>query len=346
MVDDFLQQVGEAGRAEPRIILRPYYEYGLAPIEYVIDDILAEDSLCNVYSDPGEAKSLFWQDAGFCVAAGVDFHGHAVKQGTVVIFVGEGMRGVLLRLRALEIRYGISQVPLYVTPMSAMLSDQGAAAEMISILQGIPGPIQMVIFDTLSRNFGGGNENSTQDMGCAVHNLDSVRRETQGAAMVTIHHAGKIDKNVSRGSSVLRAAADTEYKFSKDGEGTIRVECTKQKDGEQPTPMAFKIGTVDIGMVDRHGRGVFPPVLHSVEYTAPKENMRMGTTQAAFLATIQTLMNGAEYIQEGKVREVLRASGQYSKQQISATLKRMADKGLIHRSNGNIRTTQESGALL
>ena len=334
-------QDGEAEGQER--IFKPYYEFDLTPPEFIIDDLIEENSLCNGYGDPGSAKSLFWTEAGFCTAAALPFYGREVKQGTVVMFVGEGMQGVLRRLRALEIKYGVMCPPFYITSVSAALSDPGSCEEMIPSIQEVPGPIRMIIIDTLARNFGGGNENSTQDMNVAVHNLDEIRRHCGSPAVIPIHHLGKTDKNTGRGSSVLRGAADTEYRFVKGDDEIIRVECTKRKDGEIPAPMAFRIGTVDIDMEDRKGRPVYPPVLYSIEYAPEKEPVRVGATEAAFLILLKKMaIEGV--IPETDAKIALRGAG-YSKQQIGATLKRMENKGFISRSTGNIRLNNTKGDL-
>jgi len=251
------------------------------------------------------------------------------------MFVGEGMQGVLRRLRALEIKLGIQTPPFHITPVSAMLSEPGSSAEIIEAIKEIPGPIQAIGIDTLARNFGPGNENSTQDMNIAVHNLDEIRRYSGGAAIVTIHHLGKMDKSTGRGSTVLRGAADTEYLFSKDKDDIVRVECTKQKDGEIPEPQAFRIGTVDIDMLDRYGKKVYPPTLYSIEYTPEKGSIRVGATETAFLTIIKGMSKEGES-GENEVKSALR-DVDYSRQQIGTTLKRMESKGLISRSAGYIR---------
>ena len=331
------RQVKEAD--EQRLMqFKPYYEYDMTPPEYVIDGILPADSIINGYGDPATCKSLYYHEALFCISAGIPFFGHEVKQGTVLMFVGEGLQGVLRRLRALEIKLGIQTPPFHITPVSAMLSDPGSCDEIIEAIQEIPGPIRAIGIDTLARNFGSGNENSTQDMNVAVHNLDEIRRYSGGAAIITIHHLGKMDKSTGRGSSVLRGAADMEYLFTKDKDDIVRVECTKVKDGESPEPQAFRIGTVDIDMLDRYGRKVYPPTLYSIDYTPEKGSVRVGATEAAFLTIIKGLSKDGDIL-EIEARKNLLDVG-YSKQQVGSTLKRMQNKGFISRNDGKIRISQ------
>jgi AAA domain len=73
----------------------------------------------------------------------------------------------------------------------------------------------IIVTDTLNAYFGGGDENSTQDMSrwcAAVRYL----RDELGCAVVVIHHTGHGDAGRERGSIVLRASADVLIQVAKD----------------------------------------------------------------------------------------------------------------------------------
>src|SRR5207249_1215791 len=72
----------------------------------------------------------------------------------------------------------------------------------------------------------GGDENSAKDVGLAIAALDRIRTALACTAYV-VHHTGK-NTEIERGSSALRAAADTMMGVSKDGT-TITLRCEKQK---------------------------------------------------------------------------------------------------------------------
>ena len=48
----------------------------------------------------------------------------------------------------------------------------------------------MIVIDTLARNFGAGNENSTEDMNRFVASIDRYLREEFGSAILLVHHTG------------------------------------------------------------------------------------------------------------------------------------------------------------
>ena len=94
----------------------------------------------------------------------------------------------------------------------------------------------MIVFDTVARSMAGGDENAAKDMGLVVAAADRIRKTT-GAAVVLVHHTGKDNKD-ERGSSALRAAADTMVKAYQ-ALGDLRVTCEKQKDSEPFLDLRF-----------------------------------------------------------------------------------------------------------
>jgi predicted transcriptional regulator len=85
--------------------------------------------------------------------------------------------------------------------------------------------------DTLARCFGGGDENTAQEMGEFIDGIESLKKAT-GATMMVLHHTGKQSQDGERGSSALRAAADTMIQVSKT-KTLITVKNNKQKDDEE-----------------------------------------------------------------------------------------------------------------
>ena len=90
-------------------------------------------------------------------------------------------------------------------------------SEVIKLL--MPYRPDAVVVDTLNAYFGGGDENSTQDMTRFVTALRLVR-DTVNCSVVTLHHTGLADSGRERGSGVLRGAADVIIQVAKDEAGT------------------------------------------------------------------------------------------------------------------------------
>jgi hypothetical protein len=115
--------------------------------------------------------------------------------------------------------------------------------------------LQLVIVDTLNRSFGGGNENSSDDMGAWITGVGNLQRMFNVALMV-LHHSGKDVAKGLRGHSSLLGAVDTELEILRfDGQPKGILTLTKQKDGEDGGRFAFKVVTVstkstDLGLSD------------------------------------------------------------------------------------------------
>lgn len=242
--------------------------------KWLIRDRLEQDAHALFFGDSETCKTLIALDAACCVATGTAYHDHEVIQGPVFILVGEGFHGISRRLKAWEIRNGVSltDAPLFVSNAPAALTDYASVEAVINSITELAnqhGEPALIAVDTLARNFGPADENSTKDMNAFVAALDAIR-SMYGCTILLIHHTGHGDKERSRGSSVLRGAMDSEYRVTRDESDTIRFESTKMKDAPKPAPLAFKIRAVELGMQDDDGRDVTSAVLDQTEYTAPE----------------------------------------------------------------------------
>jgi putative DNA primase/helicase len=241
--------------------------------QWLIRDYLEADSLALVFGDPGCAKSFAAVGMACCIAAGLEWHGRRVKQAPVIYIAGEGHNGIARRLRAWSIRHGIDlqDAPLYVSTAPAALCDPLSVAHVemavdeITAEHGKPG---LVTIDTVARNFGPGDENSTQDMTLFIAAADRIRTK-YGCTVLLVHHTGHADKTRARGAMALKGALDAEYRMDKDEAGVVRFEATKMKDAEHPDPMAFRICTVELPLHDEDGQPVTSAVLDETGYEPP-----------------------------------------------------------------------------
>jgi hypothetical protein len=164
-----------------------------------------------------------------------------------------------------------------------------AAREMVA-LHGNP---VLIVLDTVARNFGPGDENSTKDMTAFIAACDELREAT-GATIVTVHHSGHGDKQRARGSIAMKGALDWEYAMNKDI-GAIHLTCTKSKDAEPPTPMSFKLCKIDLGEIDEEGEPVTSAVLRPAIYIkSAKGTSGMGRNQTAALRVLAELLKARE----------------------------------------------------
>ena len=92
---------------------------------------------------------------------------------------------------------------------------------------------------------GDGDENSGQDMGAFIRNVDTIRTAT-GAHICIVHHTGKDTARGARGHSSLRAATDTEIELTV-SESISTAQVTKQRDGKIPAPFSYTLREVVLG---------------------------------------------------------------------------------------------------
>lgn len=207
-----------------------------------------------LFGEAGCMKSFVAIDIGLCIASGKPWHGHAVPNpGPVFYLCGEGFPGISKRVKAWTVAHGVDNnaIPFFISNSPAQLLDADHAREVADAVEDLAeqhGQPQLVIVDTLNRNFGDGDENSSQDMTTFVAALDTLKARF-GCAVMVVHHSGLGDNKRVRGSSVLRAAADFEYKLTV--KGAFRVlSCTKCKDHDPPEDMPFEPEEVSTGWTD------------------------------------------------------------------------------------------------
>ncbi len=223
-----------------------------AGIKWIIKGIIEKDTMMMLFAEAGSYKSFIILDMAFAIVAMLSWHGHLIKEkGPVFYICGEGHQGIARRLRALEIHYGISVsgLPLYVSSQPAAFLKPDGAAEVVNAIESLTeehGTPIFVIVDTLSRNFGPGDENATKDMSQFISTLDTDIRAKYGCAISVVHHTGLNAKDRGRGSGALRGALDFEYLVTKNQNGTRTMTPKKVKDHAEPKSISFRAEEIQI----------------------------------------------------------------------------------------------------
>lgn len=162
--------------------------------------------------------------------------GREARQGTVVYVAGEGHRGFGRRREAWGLQHGVDTrgAPVYLSKGPA---DMLAAVEDVKeAVAALPAPPAMIVFDTLARNFGGGDENSTKDMSAFVAALDHLKADYPDCVVLVVHHSDHQEKQRARGAMALKGAVDAEYRIEAK-QGALKLTNTKMKDCEPPAPL-------------------------------------------------------------------------------------------------------------
>ena len=185
------------------------------PTNWLIKRYLEQGTEAALYSPPEHCKTFVAVDMGLCISAGIPWHGYAVQKGPVVYICGEGMAGISRRIAAWYQHHKIDAkegTPFFVSNMAAQILDESSVQDIHQTAAAIVeeyGFLALLIIDTLNRNFGPGDENSTQDMTAFVSALDRLRGFL-GCAVLVVHHTGLVDTERGRGSTALKGAMDFE----------------------------------------------------------------------------------------------------------------------------------------
>lgn len=261
------------------------------PHDWLISYLFESDSLVQFFGPPGGAKTFTVLDMLACIATGRDYHGRAVKQGPAVYVAGEGFNGLARRLGAWQIanRVNLDEAPLFTSTMPAAMLDTVNLAAVMKEINATGCKPAIVALDTVARNFGPGDENSTADMAAFVAACDQIR-SAYACTVALVHHTGHLEQSRGRGSSVLNGAIDTSYRVSREGSGPVLVENTKQKDAVPPEPFAFRFETVELGFDNEDGTPATSAILApcDVPTKAPKVK---GKHQARALEILQKLVD-------------------------------------------------------
>ena len=228
----------------------------LGPTKWQIEGFLEQDATGVLFGPPGAFKSFLALDWALCTASGRDWNGHPVEQGTAIYVAGEGFNGLAKRVVAWGIRHNVDlkALPFYLTKKPIRLRDEDCAKDLREHIEKLTkggDPARLIVIDTVARNFGPGDENSTSDMGDFVNRIDSEIRAPLGATVMPIHHTGHSNKDRMRGSNALEGAADFLFRLDKqDNNVNAVLTNTRQKNDELSPQMWFEAQSIMIGGFD------------------------------------------------------------------------------------------------
>lgn len=223
----------------------------LQPISWLVEGYIEQHTMALIFGDPASGKTFVAIDVACCVATGKDWQGNKVNKGAVFYIAGEGHNGLARRFMAWEKFNGISlkDAPLFIAERSAQFFDAGHAKAITEAVQDLAdangGKPRLIVIDTLARNFGGGDENSTKDMNLFIQHVDALKDRWKATALI-IHHTGHADKNRARGAMALKGALDHEYHVQKRDKNLISIQSTKTKEGLEPASLSFEITAVTL----------------------------------------------------------------------------------------------------
>ncbi|MFF3872920.1 AAA family ATPase [Streptomyces sp. NPDC001978] len=250
----------------------------IPPLEPLLGDLLQMNTTARFIGPSGTFKSFLILDMAGHIGTGMPWHGHYVRQGTVLYLVAEGEQGIRKRVRAWEQHYGVrmDNVHFLPRPVQAKSPEWTVFTELARQIEPV-----FVVVDTQARVSVGVEENSNKEMGEVVARLDALRRET-GACITTVHHTGHIGEH-GRGASAVKGAMQSEINVSKKGDLisniVLTVKSTKQKDEEEGNDLQFGLKRISLdGEYKPDGRPVTSLVVESLD-ALPERPPEPGTPE-------------------------------------------------------------------
>lgn len=322
-------------------------------IDWIVQDYLEANGLCQMFGAPGSGKSFFALDMAYCIASGIDFFGKKVKKTNVLFIAGEGFTGLKKRAKALHDKYNAEVGDISFSMQAAEFLNEQSCMDVADRIKNNVGGFGAVFIDTLNRNMGGGDESSTKDMTLFISNVDKYIRSL-GCAVYIVHHSGLNDADRGRGSSALYGALSTEIKISKEKDGTaLTALCTKQKEAESGWKQEFNLLPVVIGNDSVTNDPIYSCVLNYVENFNMFEKGLKKREQAVFDALKQAaIMDGRDMtiheipiiaIDEELWREYAfkRLDGQNKRREFRTAKKSLLDSGLVLEINNWFYTLEK-----
>jgi len=287
----------ESPRSNPRFIEINDFLKRPPSANWIVRNYISADTLMVFFGEPSSGKSLVLIDIACHIATGRSWCENAVKPGLVLYICGEGQHGLSKRFMAWFQRYQETPRNIHLATIpTALTSPDDIQALIADIVSTLPAKPVLILLDTLNRNFGPGDENSTSDMTKAVSALDKIREAT-GAAIGVAHHCGKADKTNGRGSSVLKGAADVEYLIDKDMDTSIvSMRYAKPpKDFDPPPAVAWTITKQETPWADEEAQPINSVILEPIDVPLKSGSKTpLGDNQRRALDILKRLFKGQQ----------------------------------------------------
>ncbi|NBW07977.1 MAG: hypothetical protein EBR82_08115 [Caulobacteraceae bacterium] len=245
-------QEAEEAKEAPRLASSPFVTIddmlAKPPPDWLVRGYLIDVGVSVLFGPPGSFKSFIALDLALSVAHGLDWRGVPVREARKTLYIcaegqyGFGTRGLVWREHRGKgaVCAGFWMLP---APVNFLVADN---VDLLAKHIGEFGvDARFIVIDTLAKNFGGGDENSTQDMNKFIAGVERLNAALKAHVLV-VHHTGKDVSKAERGSSALRGGVDAAFHLIRDETSDrVTVRCLKQKDGPEPDDLALLCPVVE-----------------------------------------------------------------------------------------------------
>lgn len=212
----------------------------ITPPVPIVDGLLYRDTLARISGQPGSMKSFIAIDQACCIATGTSFAGRTTVQGNVIYMVAEGLAGIERRVAAWEeahpgVTIDADRLLFYPEPVQAMADEWQLLMRLVT--ERSP---DLIVIDTQARITVGLNEDTSQDAGLFIEQVEKLRRAC-GACVMLIHHSPHNSER-ARGSTAAWGAITSEFFVLRDKDSkTVVLHNSKQKEVEESIDISFAV---------------------------------------------------------------------------------------------------------
>jgi len=217
-------------------------------IRWLCKHVIPSDSVGMLYGASGSFKSFVALDLALHVAHGMQWLGRKTTAGQVVYLAAEGGAGLWRRIDAWHRTHGIdaSQAAMMVIPVAVDLGQ--SARSVVDALSERGTSPDLIVIDTMSQTYSG-EENSANEVAAYLRQIGTHFRARWHCAVLIVHHVGHTATERPRGSSAITANLDFAFGCHRDGDQrSAIIECHKQKDGEKPEEVTFRLAREELGL--------------------------------------------------------------------------------------------------
>ncbi|MCB9984649.1 MAG: AAA family ATPase [Micavibrio sp.] len=230
---------------------------------------LIDRNTTNLFFGPSTGgKSFAMIDMGISIAKGDDFWDQyrIPEKCGVLIVVGEGGGGYHKRVEVAMRKHDITDrspqnFPFgFINGTFNMFNDDEFSmqsrkqiVDAVKELERLSGrKVRLVVYDTMSKMLGSGNENDAKDVRVFQANAEKIAAQCDLASLI-VHHIGKDEKAGPRGSYALLADMDAQLEITVKKTNNQRIhyiKSTKQKDHRDDLVTQFKLNIMELDKDD------------------------------------------------------------------------------------------------
>ena len=316
-----------------RVLQAADFDAQCGTTEFLIYNLIPARGLLQFFGEPSCGKTPYALSLALHVALGKDWFGHELERpGATVYMVGEDMTGVRDRmigqLKTMKSAMQLADLPFYLTTEPGALIDHEDVKRWVSDIKTIVAQrsdqVRLLVIDTQNRNFGPGNENSSEDMTKFVDGCDLLRRELD-CCVLLVHHVGLTETDRARGSSVQKGSWDVTFEVQKVGM-QVQMLPHKHKNWAKPNPLRGTLVPVVVAQ-DPKGRDISAITLSDKVQTTTFIDMT--DEQLKLIVGCIQLTDGDPISQQQ-----LAAASNQTRKQLRISLKQLTDAGMIKVTSG------------